>query len=239
MAKLLLLDDDPATLAWMRAALETLGHEVRIAEVPLAAVELARSFTPDLIIADIMMPEIDGLAFARMIRRLRGAPVMFVSIAKREAEAVLAGAVGYVQKPATPQEIRAAVERVLGRRHAPSTVLIVDDDDETRELFSDVLGSEFSTLEAADGAAALELLRRRPVDLVVTDVHMPAMNGAELLHAIRADPALERLPVIVQTGDPNALGAPVWRDLNAALVVGKKDFVTWLGRQIDDHLGWR
>ncbi len=58
------------------------------------AVRELDTFHPDLIVSDILMPEIDGLAFARIVRRRGGIPLMFVSIAKKQAEAVLAGAVG-------------------------------------------------------------------------------------------------------------------------------------------------
>lgn len=236
MAKLLLLDDDAEALAWMAPALELKGHEVRAFTRSTAALDEMQEWTPDLIVADIVMTEMNGLEFARLTRRLRGVPLMFVSVASLRAEAVIAGAVGYVQKPATAAEVRAEVERVLGSRGERSTVLVVDDDPAARWLFRSFLGSHFDVLEAEQGAEALELLSSHRVDLAIVDVHMPVMGGAELIRRMRSTPSLERIPVIVQTGDRGALGAPVWRDLHVALVIEKDDFVEWLAGRIDAHL---
>jgi CheY-like chemotaxis protein len=231
-AKLLLLDDDVQALEWMRAALETRGHVVvgfATAQSALAALE---AYTPDLIVADILMPEIDGLAFARIVRQNRGVPVMFVSIAKRQAEAILAGAVGYVQKPASASEIREAVDRILSESDRRSAILVVDDDPDVRELYAAVLEPRFTVLTAANGQEALERLQSERVDLSIIDVHMPIMNGTELVRSIRADPRLERMPIIIQTSDRSALHAPVWGALHVSQVMDKANFLDWFDANI-------
>jgi CheY-like chemotaxis protein len=237
MAKLLVVDDEEGTLTWTKAALAGAGHDVRTITGARAALEALRTFRPDLIISDIFMPEIDGLAFARLVQRYQGVPVMFISIAKKQGEAVLAGAVGYVQKPVTAAEVRAAVERVLGRGATRNTLLVVDDDPDIRFLYRSFLEPRFTVLEAADGRAALEILRQAPVSLAIVDVHMPVMNGVELIRAMRDDPALRELPVIVQTSDPTALRAPVWIDLQVSGTIEKGRFLEWLHGQIDAHVG--
>ena len=55
--------------------------------------------------------------------------------------------------------------------------------------------------EAEDGAAALEMLRTQRFDFVVSDINMPVMNGFELLQAIRAEPSLRHLPVLMVTAE--------------------------------------
>jgi len=236
VAKLLILDDEQDTLAWMSAALEARGHVVRCCLSGRTALEVLEHWCPDLIITDILMPEMEGLTFARVAQQCRGVPVMFVSIATKQAEAILCGAVGYVQKPATAAEVRAAVERVLGRGAERNTILIVDDDAEIRHFHRLFLEPRFIVIEAENGLVALDLLRGRGVDLAIVDVHMPVMNGVELIRAIRADPALQRLPIIVQTSDKAALDIPVWRDLHVAHVVSKQDFLEWLSERIEAHM---
>lgn len=235
MARLLLLDDDEGTLSWMAAALRASGHDVRTFTTAQAALDAIGSWKPELIVSDILMPEMDGLAFARVVRAHGQVPVMLISIAQKRADAVLAGATGFIQKPATAAEVREAVERVLGRGAQRSTILIAEDDDDIREIFACALEPRFVVVGAPDGKRALEILRTRAVDLVITDVHMPVMNGVELLRAMRADKALERVPVIVQTSDRCALRAPVWRDLQVAQLVYKPDFFDWLERRIESH----
>jgi CheY-like chemotaxis protein len=235
MARLLLLDDDEGTLVWMAAALRGSGHDVRTFTGAHEALDAIDKWKPQLIISDILMPEIDGLSFARMVREHGDAPVMLISIAQKRADAVLSGAIGYIQKPATAAEVREAVERVLGKSAQKSTILIAEDDDDIREIFASQLEPRFVVVGAADGRRALEILRTRPVDLVITDVQMPVMNGVELIRAMRADKAFERIPVIVQTSDRCALRAPVWRDLQVAQLVYKPDFFDWLERRIESH----
>lgn len=66
-------------------------------------------------------------------------------------------------------------------------LLLVDDDAQIRQLLSDVGVREgFEVLEAADGAAALDMLQRRHMDLVLLDLHMPRVNGLEVLRGVRA-----------------------------------------------------
>lgn len=235
MAKLLLLDDEPEILEWMTAALATLGHDVRASRSARAALGIVQSWAPDLIVSDILMPEMDGLAFARIVRASGGPPIIFVSIAMKKAEAILAGAVGVVRKPATADDVRRAVEDVLGRDPKRSVVLVVDDEHEVREVYRDFLEHRFEVLEAKDGADALEILHARHVDLMISDVHMPRMNGVELIRAVRADPDLEELPIIIQTADRAALAAPIWNELDVPHRIEKLGFIRWLHGLIEMH----
>jgi CheY-like chemotaxis protein len=234
MAALLVVDDDEGTLVWMAAALAGAGHVVRTAGSGRAALEAVEAGKPDLILADIMMPEMDGFAFSRLVQAHR-VPVMLVSALQKEAEAVLRGVAGYVRKPVTAAELRAAVDRVLGAS-AAGAVLLVDDDPDIRECMRLILAPRFSVLEAGDGREALAVLAAHEVALLIVDVHMPVMNGVELVRTIRDDPALRALPVIVQTGDRAATRAPIWTDLHVEQTVLKSDFIAWLLAHIEDHL---
>jgi CheY-like chemotaxis protein len=83
--------------------------------------------------------------------------------------------------------------------------LIVDDDAELRESAADGLtDAGYEPLVAVDGYEALELLRgsSRP-RLILLDLMMPAMNGWEFRDALRADPAIERVPILVITAARN------------------------------------
>ena len=161
---------------------------------------------------------------------------MFVSIATKEADAVLAGAVGYVRKPATAREIRDAIANVLGNAARKVTILVVDDDTTARELFAHALRPAFDVLEADDGLTALRALRAHAVDLVITDFRMPLVNGAELVREMRADPDLQRIPVIVQSSDRAALTSPLWQDLGVAYQLDKHEFFSWLRASVDARL---
>jgi len=78
------------------------------------------------------------------------------------------------------------------------TILVVDDNEGNRELLSRRLGRQGYAVElAADGRSALELMRRRPVDLVLLDVMMPEMDGYEVLKRLKSDETLRHIPVLM------------------------------------------
>ncbi len=87
----------------------------------------------------------------------------------------------------------------------PASVMIVDDSALMRAFIGRVLrASGFpvdEVVEAANGEEALDLLRTRPVDLVLTDINMPGMDGEQLLRALELDRELRQIPVVVVSTD--------------------------------------
>ena len=76
-------------------------------------------------------------------------------------------------------------------------VLIVDDSDLSRKLERDLLRKAgFETLEAATGAEALTLARERAPDVILMDLRLPDMDGAEVTRRLAADPQTARIPVL-------------------------------------------
>ncbi|GJD52282.1 Sensor histidine kinase RcsC [Methylobacterium crusticola] len=121
----------------------------------------------------------------------------------------------------------AAPARTEARARRTPTVLVVDDSITTRTLEKSILEAHgYRVFVCVDGRDALDRLRRdaAQVDLVVADVEMPRLDGFGLLQAIKADPGLTRLPVILMTsrGDP----ADVRRglDLGADAYITKQKF---------------
>jgi DNA-binding response OmpR family regulator len=80
-----------------------------------------------------------------------------------------------------------------------TTVLVVDDHPEVRAWIRGHLAPRYRVLEAANGREALATARRGTPDLVVSDVMMPEMDGYDLVRALRADPELEAVPVVLLT----------------------------------------
>ncbi len=80
---------------------------------------------------------------------------------------------------------------------AAKHVLIVDDNADMRAYLANLLSVHWRVSLAANGSQALELARREPPDLVLTDVMMPVLDGMGLLRAIRSDPALSHIPVVM------------------------------------------
>jgi CheY-like chemotaxis protein len=89
-----------------------------------------------------------------------------------------------------------------------SRILVVDDEPDQRFLLRRIFeqaGHEVS--DAGNGAAALQAVRESAPDLVVTDVMMPVIDGAELIRCLRGDPATAHIPVLAASGDTHLVGA--------------------------------
>ena len=88
--------------------------------------------------------------------------------------------------------------------HYDASILLVDDYEFIRTILERMLQQlGYQNLRmAADGVDALHLLRTRPVDLVITDYHMPEMDGIGLFQSMQQDPVLAKIPVLLISGVP-------------------------------------
>ena len=89
-----------------------------------------------------------------------------------------------------------------------ASILIVDDEPDVRFLIRLIFEQAgHQVTEAPNGAAALKHIVEQLPDLVVTDIMMPVMNGAELMARLRADPVMSGIPILAVTGNPDRAGA--------------------------------
>jgi DNA-binding response OmpR family regulator len=101
-------------------------------------------------------------------------------------------------------------------------VLVVDDEAHIVQVVALKLrNAELEVDTALDGAEALQMLRLRPYDLVVTDLQMPEMTGTELAQAMSVDPALARIPILMLTARGHLLREGEAEARNIAKVVHK------------------
>ncbi len=122
--KILLVDDDPHIRDMVGFALRRENFVVSEAENGVEALERAASERPDLIVLDIMMPEMDGTEVCRRLRRDTKVPIIFLSSRDEEIDRVLGLELGgddYIGKPFSPRELVARVKAVLRRVEAAAT----------------------------------------------------------------------------------------------------------------------
>ncbi|MBS1816862.1 MAG: response regulator [Acidobacteria bacterium] len=104
---------------------------------------------------------------------------------------------GHVEEALRWLEPATAITPASTPDRSTSRIVVADDNADLREYLGRLLGELGDVEVVSDGVAALEALKRRPADLLLTDVMMPRMDGISLIHAIRADADLKTLPVIM------------------------------------------
>jgi CheY-like chemotaxis protein len=116
------------------------------------------------------------------------------------------------------------------------TILVVDDDDEIREIVAlslEVMGG-WSVLTADRGGSGLEMARKHLPDVVLLDVMMPEMDGPTMFSRMQVDPALRGIPVVLLTAKVQVGHVQVWDSLPVAGVIPKPFNPATLSTQIDD-----
>ncbi len=120
---ILVVDDDPKILQLVRAYLEREGFVVVTAGDGLAALAAVRERQPRLVVLDLMLPELDGLAVMRAVREESSVPILMLSARGSTADRVYGineGADDYLPKPFSPAELVVRVKAILRRARTPS-----------------------------------------------------------------------------------------------------------------------
>lgn len=130
--RILVVDDEPAVTALLAYNLRKAHYEVLVAADGREALQLAREASPDLILLDLMLPEVDGLDVCRELRKTSSVPIIMITALGEETDRVVGlelGADDYVTKPFSVRELMARIKAVLRRTQsgdnesAPSTLL--------------------------------------------------------------------------------------------------------------------
>jgi two-component system KDP operon response regulator KdpE len=132
--RIVVVDDEPRMIGFIRMNLELEGYQVIEAHNGLEALEAIRTQLPDVVLLDVMMPELDGFETLRMLREFSSVPVIMLTAKGEEDDKVIGlelGADDYVTKPFGPRELSSRVRAVLRRADMPNTperaLLRIDD----------------------------------------------------------------------------------------------------------------
>ncbi|ARM31299.1 response regulator [Prosthecochloris sp. HL-130-GSB] len=219
--RILVVDDEHNQRTVIQQFLRPLGVEIDEAASGHEALELTAKNRYDLIIMDIVMPGMNGYEVTEKIRENRSGrtdvktPVVAFSsepayIAKPMAEK--AGMQDLISKPCSQSELINGLRSVLKQEInatldqdliSTSRILLVDDSALNRSLLAMVLtNTGLYPATAVNGQEGWEMLNQEPFDLLITDIHMPAMDGLELTRRLRnsSNPILQALPIIGLSG---------------------------------------
>ncbi|MEO8803092.1 MAG: twitching motility response regulator PilH [Rudaea sp.] len=119
MARILIVDDSPSQLVGLKRIVEKLGHEALTAEDGSAGVEIAKREVPDLILMDVVMPNLNGFQATRTISKdakTSHIPIVLVTTKDQETDRVWGmrqGAKAYVTKPIDEAELSATIKQLI------------------------------------------------------------------------------------------------------------------------------
>jgi two-component system cell cycle response regulator len=248
MARILVIEDNLANLELMTYLLSAFGHTPLTACDGQEGWEAALRNLPDIILCDIQLPKLDGFEVARRLKShstLKTTSLVAVTALAMVGDRdrmLSAGFDGYISKPIVPETFVSQVEAFLddtlramvmpdSHTALPSkatrpftrnaTILVIDDTPANLELILSIFEPfGYSVLIAQNIHQGIAIAQQHRPDLIISDWHMPGLNGFDLIQSIRADPNLQSAKIIIHS-------ATVVPDIDhrRALEIGADQFI--------------
>ena len=203
--RVLVIEDEPQFAHILYDLAHELGYSCLVAHGAADGFSLATQFVPDAILLDMRLPDSSGLAVLQHLKddpQTRHIPVHVVSAQDQSEAALHMGAIGYALKPTSRDQLKQVFKKIEGKlSQKVKQVLLVEDDAMQRESVVKLIGDDDVAITAvASGEEAMELLRNRVFDCMITDLRLPDMQGSELLKRMATEEISSFPPVIVYTG---------------------------------------
>ena len=202
--KLLLIDDDPIMQDLIRRYFGTRGFNVMIASGGKEGLEKAKSTQPEVILLDVMMPEMDGWSVLNSLKTnpdLASIPVVMTTMIENRKLGFALGASDYLVKPLDRQQLNIVLAKYgNNKNNNEHAALVVEDDPESLEITSRTLERDgWRVIQATNGREALDRLNEAIPSVIILDLMMPVMDGFEFVEAVRANPLWQSLLIVILT----------------------------------------
>ncbi len=221
MRKIALVDDKVV----YRNAIKTLLLKIGNVEVVFEAananefLDMLETHRPEVVFIDIEMPDMNGIeATKRAIAKYKNLIIIGLSMYDNTQyidDLIKAGAKGYLLKlsdniqifkdiianPSQKYFYSKEIERRKdGENYQKQTIMIVDDFENTRYVIEFSLNqADYNVLKAVDGQDAIRYFNGQKIDMLITDLHMPRMNGFELIEEVKKLPLYNSIPILMLT----------------------------------------
>ena len=206
---ILIVDDQKSIRLNMASRLKAFDADISQAENGHQAFELLQQGQPcDLVLSDIDMPVMGGFDFCSLLKSLpatKGIPFVFVSSFDGDDSidrAYESGADAFISKGDSPERFLEIISNILNKSSIlqKKKILVVDDSPVIRKIVqSNLEMSGFRVATAEHGLAALQVLQAQPIDLILSDLDMPQMNGFAFCEAVQQDSRLADIPFVIMT----------------------------------------
>jgi len=198
----LVLEDKVEMMMMYRSYLKNSGFQLIPASTIREAQEAMERIRPSVIVLDVVLRAEDSWRFLAGLKqedRTRDIPVMISSTIEDQAKAFHLGADDYILKPVEKNQLLEKLSRLTGPRPA-MRILLIDDDERDRYLLKQQFRQSTVILrEVSAGIEGILEARKERPDAIILDLTMPAMNGFEVLDALKSDVATRDIPVIICT----------------------------------------
>ena len=208
--KILIVDDDQMSRKLAEFVLKKDGYNISSVESGSACIEhLKNNNDIDLVLLDIEMPQMNGIETLENIRAdksIAETKVIFLTandFSKYKEQSKRLGVLDFISKPVYGPELLERIKDVFAKETTASkdTILVIDDDRMNLKLAEHMLAPFYNVVTSLSYKEALDYLSKDLPALALLDVHMPVMNGFELLAEIRKIKGRDDLPVIFLTAD--------------------------------------
>jgi PAS domain S-box-containing protein len=199
----LICDDDASIRMVVKAMLERQGYQVLTAASGQEAIEQSIAQRPDVILLNLMMPEMNGwetLAVLKQQAETQTIPVIIFSGLQPDAKEAHPEISDWIVKPPDPRTLRQALERVLASQNQVLKVLIVEDDLDLAQILTRTFSRYWiKTFHAQTGSEAIQLSQSLLPDLLVLDLGLPEQDGFAVVDWLRHHNRLCQVPLVVYT----------------------------------------
>ncbi|MFQ3680140.1 MAG: response regulator, partial [Pseudanabaenaceae cyanobacterium] len=200
--QILIVDDDPHIRELLRQELEGEGYTVWEAADGMAAIRQVKVQRPDLVILDVMMPQMNGFDAAAVLRNdplTADIPILMLSIVQDRERGYRLGIDRYLPKPIAKGQLLNAIESLLHQGTSPKKVLIVDQNASTARTLAEVLQAKgYTVVEASSDREGLEKAISIQPDAIIIDALLS--QSTDFVQALRFERGMENV-VFVMLGD--------------------------------------
>ena len=225
--KILIIDDDINFLDLIDRRLSKEGYLIFTANYGKSGLNKANKLVPDIIILDIVMPDMDGWTVYKKLKTtplLSQIPVIIVTIGDYEKMAKDFGVVDFLAKPIKWKTLNVILSKykIIGKsKH----ILVIDDDSATRIILRKMLVKDgWRVDEAENGKVALDRIKKEKPELILLDLLMPVMDGFKFLKVIKGKDSLIDIPIIVITSKDLTADDYSYLTANVDRVIQKGDY---------------